>query len=861
MPQAVPAKPDSTAHTPMMRQYLAIKKKYAEHLLFYRMGDFYELFYEDARRAADLLEITLTQRGKSGGEPIPMAGVPYHAADTYLARLVRKGVSVAICEQTGDPATSKGPVEREVVRIITPGTLSDENLLDAETDNLLAACYRHRYRYGIAGLDISTGRFWVSEFGSAAELDAELHRVKPAELLQVEDGLQQSVPRGTAVRPLPDWSFDVSRNRESLCEQFSVSDLSAFGCDDLTAAIGAAGAVLAYAKNTQLNSLPHIRGLQRHDGQGFVMMDPATRRNLEITENLQGGDSHTLASVLNHCSTSMGARLLKRWLHMPLRDTGALEQRLSRVQALLADGAYDSLQACTGKLADLERILTRVALKSASPRDLSRLRDSLALIPEIHELLDGIEHPEINGLRQEIKAFPELVKRLEEALQTQPPAIIRDGGVIREGYDTELDRLRSLATDASDFLLEMEAREKAATGISNLKVGFNRVHGFYIEISRAQSDAAPAHYQRRQTLKNAERYITPELKAHEEQVLSSKSRALALEKTLYDALLAELQPDAAAMLATATQLAQLDVLCCFAERAEALNWSRPQLTGERGIHIKDGRHPVVEQESAQPFIANDTHLSPATRSQIITGPNMGGKSTYMRQTALIVLLTHIGSYVPADSARIGPLDRIFTRIGASDDLAGGRSTFMVEMNETANILQNATPDSLVLLDEIGRGTSTYDGLSLAWSTLEYIHTRLQSFTLFATHYFELTQLAGLYPEICNLHLDASEDRGRLVFLHSVEAGPANKSYGIQVAQLAGISEAVIRRARELLSELEKSHHSALEGDSPGQADFDSADAVAPQRHPVLDAIAGADPDTMTPRQALDFLYKLKEPLE
>ncbi|MBD3653401.1 DNA mismatch repair protein MutS [Kangiella sp.] len=849
-------------HTPMMRQYWQLKQNHMDYLLFYRMGDFYELFYDDAKRAAELLDITLTKRGSSAGEPIPMAGVPFHAVDSYLARIVKLGESVAICEQIGDPATSKGPVERKVVRIVTPGTLYDENLLDALSDKLLAAAYKKRSHYGLACLDMASGRFWLSEFDNKNAFQAELFRIKPAELILADN--QQELTQGltTAVKWQPDWAFDFEQNRDKLLSHFAVQSLASFGCDDYELAICAAGAVLDYAKTTQLNNLPHIRLLQKLEHSDQLVLDPATRRNLELTENIQGGHSNTLFEVMNSTQTVMGARLLKRWLHTPLRNHANVQKRLDSVENLIHDHAFLSVQPILSEIADIERIVTRIALASANPRDLKRLQQGLT---QATLLLEAFSQLNISlDQAQNIEPLPNIQQLLERALVEQPPMVIRDGGVIAEGFNSELDELRSLADDANEFMLSLEQREKEESGINTLKVGYNKVHGFYIEISRAQSHQAPAHYIRRQTLKNAERFITPELKEYEEKVLTSKTRALALEKRLYEELIQELQQHVAEIQSTASAIAEIDVLACFAERATNLGFNRPTLTNNEGIEIKQGRHPVVEFHSKEPFIPNDLSINNQERALIITGPNMGGKSTYMRQTALITLLAYVGSYVPAEQAEIGPIDRIFTRIGASDDLASGRSTFMVEMSETANILNNATSNSLILLDEIGRGTSTFDGLALASATIQYIHEKLQSYTLFATHYFELTQQAEQWDAMVNLHFSATEhkDAGqeKLIFSHQIQPGPANQSYGIQVAQLAGLPRTVIQQARLLLQHFEQ--HGTHESELP-KIELELIESV--QSNPELEAMAelvnSANLDEMTPREALELLYKLKESLQ
>ncbi|MAR91093.1 MAG: DNA mismatch repair protein MutS [Pseudomonadales bacterium] len=849
-------------HTPMMQQYLRIKSEHPAELVFYRMGDFYELFFEDAQRAAELLDITLTQRGQSAGKPIPMAGVPYHAAESYLARLVKLGESVAVAEQIGDPATSKGPVERKVVRVVTPGTVSDEALLDATVDNLLCAVTQHLDRYGIAHLDITSGRFFVSEVDGETALMAELARLDPAELLVAEDShLFRLLDGRRGLRSRPPWDFDHESAQRALVQQFQTQDLAGFGCQDMTGAVAAAGCLLQYAKETQRAALPHIRNLAVESLSDCVVLDSATRRNLELTANVHGEDRYTLAWVLDKTKTAMGARMLRRWLHRPIRQRAVLLQRQNIIAGLLQNYQYEPVQAVLKQIGDIERILARVALKSARPRDLSRLRDGLVALPALAEATAAMDSAEIQQLRSTIGSYPELAELLTRAIVPTPPVVIRDGGVIAAGYDSELDELRGISENAGQFLLELEARERERTGISTLKVGYNRVHGYYIEISKAQARQAPQEYIRRQTLKNAERYITPELKAFEDKALSAKSRALSREKALYDELLERLGEHLAALQTSFLAVAELDVLACLAERADTLAFTRPQLSDETGLHISGGRHPVVEQVMSDAFIPNDLQLDSHRRMLVITGPNMGGKSTYMRQIALIAILAHIGSFVPAEQARIGPIDRIFTRIGSSDDLASGRSTFMVEMTETANILHNAGRQSLVLMDEIGRGTSTFDGLSLAWACANYLAVKLQALTLFATHYFELTQLPDQAPNVVNVHLAAREQGDTILFLHKVMEGPANQSYGLQVARLAGVPASVVNNARKKLAQLEKqdlNNQALQQANQPLQSDL-FADPPTP--HPVVEMLSRLDPDCINPRQALDLVYKLKEMTE
>ncbi|MDR5876341.1 DNA mismatch repair protein MutS [Halomonas sp. CUBES01] len=850
----------SPAHTPMIAQYLKIKREHPEVLLFYRMGDFYELFFDDAKRAAALLDITLTQRGQSGGKPIPMAGVPYHSAEGYLARLVAAGESVAICEQIGDPATSKGPVDRQVVRIVTPGTLHDEALLDARRDNVLVALAPGKDGFGLAWLELSSGRFSLLEVNSEAEMLAELTRLSPAELLVPESlTLPEAWSQAPGLRRQGEWLFDLQSATRSLCDQFEVQDLRGFGCAHLTTALIAAGVLIDYARDTQRSRLPHVTAISVENRDDAVVIDAASRRNLEIDINLGGTTDNTLASVLDTCTTAMGSRLLKRWLNRPLRQREVIQGRQAGVALLGLDARYLAMRDTLSDVGDVERILARVALYSARPRDLARLRDALMTLPTLEQQLGEVEDGSLlDSLRPHIRPYPEMADTLQRALVANPPVVIRDGGVIAPGYDAELDEHRGLAENAGDYLVQLETRERERTGLANLKVGYNRVHGYFIELPRAQAQQAPADYIRRQTLKNAERFIIPELKEFEDKALSAKSRALSREKWLYDQLLNELNESLNALQRTSQALAELDVLCAFSERAEALNWVRPTLGASTGLTIHAGRHPVVEQVSDHPFVPNDVTLTPEQHMLIITGPNMGGKSTYMRQTALIALLAHSGSFVPADAAEIGPVDRIFTRIGSSDDLAGGRSTFMVEMTETANILHNATEHSLVLMDEIGRGTSTFDGLSLAWASAEHL-ANTRALTLFATHYFEMTGLPDQADGVANIHLTATEHGDSIVFMHRIEAGPASQSYGLQVAQLAGVPNQVIQRAREKLvtleqRDVEEQRHAPLSQHAAPQQN----DLFASAPHPVIEALEQADIDDLSPREALALLYQWRE---
>ncbi|HGF7190286.1 TPA: DNA mismatch repair protein MutS [Vibrio cholerae] len=848
-------------HTPMMQQYLRLKAENPDILLFYRMGDFYELFYDDAKRASELLDISLTKRGASAGEPIPMAGVPFHAVEGYLAKLVQMGESVAICEQIGDPATSKGPVERKVVRIVTPGTVTDEALLSERVDNLIAAIYHHNGRFGYATMDITSGRFQLSEPQTEEEMAAELQRTSPRELLFPEDFSPvhlMASRQGNRRRPI--WEFELDTAKQQLNQQFGTRDLVGFGVEQAKLGLCAAGCLIQYVKDTQRTALPHIRSLTWDRQDQSVILDAATRRNLELTHNLAGGTDNTLAEVLDHCATPMGSRMLKRWIHQPMRDNATLNQRLDAITELKETALYGELHPVLKQIGDIERILARLALRSARPRDLARLRHAMQQLPELHSVMSELKQPHLTELRTHAEPMDELCGLLERAIKENPPVVIRDGGVIADGYSAELDEWRDLANGATEFLERLEAEERDRHGIDTLKVGYNNVHGFYIQVSRGQSHLVPPHYVRRQTLKNAERYIIEELKQHEDKVLNSKSRALALEKQLWEELFDLLLPHLEQLQQLAASVAQLDVLQNLAERAENLEYCRPTLVQEAGIHIQGGRHPVVERVMNEPFIANPIELNPQRRMLIITGPNMGGKSTYMRQTALIALMAHIGSYVPAESAQIGPLDRIFTRIGASDDLASGRSTFMVEMTETANILHNATRNSLVLMDEIGRGTSTYDGLSLAWASAEWLAKEIGAMTLFATHYFELTELPNVLPHLANVHLDAVEHGDGIAFMHAVQEGAASKSYGLAVAGLAGVPKPVIKNARAKLQQLELLSSQSAETRKPSRVDIANQLSLIPEPSVVEQALAELDPDELTPRQALDVLYRLKKML-
>ncbi|MCS5712246.1 DNA mismatch repair protein MutS [Candidatus Berkiella aquae] len=836
----------------MMQQYLGIKSQHPNQLLFYRMGDFYELFYDDAKKAAALLDITLTARGQSNGQGIPMAGVPFHAAENYLARLLRLGESVVICEQIGDPATSKGPVERQVTRILTPGTVTDEALQDAKQDNLLVAVSHEKNHFGIASLDLSSGRFILQEVATLNALQNELERLKPAELLLAENfPYTQIWDHKILIRKRPLWDFDHATAYRQLCLQLKTKNLQAFQCESLKLAIIAAGCLLRYTHETQRTALPHIHRILVEQANDFVQLDSHTLTNLELLTNLQGSREYTLLSILDNTTTPMGSRLLARWIARPLQARAPLQERQATIHAL-HHSALESLQDMLKNVGDMERILARVALQTARPRDLVKLQQALATVPKIKSLLQKAEAINKEKLAR-LQALPALCTRLKNAIVENPPQVIRDGGVIAKGYDEVLDELRGLSENADSYLQKLEKKEQARTKLSTLKVGFNRVHGFYIEISRQQAASAPKDYVRRQTLKNVERYITPELKIYEEKVLSSQEKALAREKQLYEALLKTLLVDLNTMQETAVILAEVDVLANLAERAKTFNYQCPTLSDEPGIDIKQGRHPVVEQVIKEPFIANDVLLNEQQTMLLITGPNMGGKSTYMRQTALIVLMAHMGSFVPAESAIIGPIDRIFTRVGASDNLAKGQSTFMVEMTETANILHYATPQSLVIIDEIGRGTSTFDGLALAYACADDLCQRLKSLTLFSTHYFELTELTERANQVKNIHLDAKEYDDELVFLHAVEQGPANKSYGLQVAKLAGLPKSVLTTAAKILSQLEQKQ-------SLVKAPVKKS---KPLKTPNVlhQALADLTPDEYSPKEALQKLYELKALVE
>ncbi|WP_456242937.1 DNA mismatch repair protein MutS [Spirabiliibacterium pneumoniae] len=838
----------------MMQQYLRIKAENPDVLLFYRMGDFYELFYDDAKKVSQLIDISLTKRGQSAGQPIPMAGVPYHAVEGYLAKLVKLGESVAICEQIGDPATSKGPVERQVVRIVTPGTLSDEALLPERQDNLIGALYASKKGYAIATLDMASGRFQISEHQDKAGVKSALQRLNVAELLYPEtfDDMALLAPY-SGLRRRAEWEFDYQSAIDRLTRQFGTQDLSAFGVQEAKCGLCAAGCLLHYAQETQRTALLHIQSIELIKSSDYIELDSATRRNLELTQNLSGGTDYTLAWVLDHCITPMGSRLLKRWIHHPICHRERLLARQNVIKAVLSEDHIEPVQRLLREVGDMERILARLALRSARPRDFTRLRAALAQLPEMKRILSANKTSALALISRKIDDFTALFELLSRAIVEMPPLLIRDGGVIAAGFNAELDEWRALSAGATQFLQDLETRERERTGLDSLKIGYNAVHGYFIQLSRSQAQRAPIHYVRRQTLKNAERYIIPELKTYEDKVLKAKGASLALEKQLYDQLFDQLLPHLGALQQCAAQLARLDVLVNLAERAQTLNYCVPHFSEQRIVHIEQGRHPVVEQVMSAPFIANPLVLDEQRHFLIVTGPNMGGKSTYMRQTALIVLLAHIGSFVPATRAVIGPIDRIFTRIGASDDLASGRSTFMVEMTEMANILYQASKHSLVLIDEIGRGTSTYDGLALAWASAQWLAQKVRSLTLFATHYFELTVLPEQFKGVFNVHLDALEHDNTIAFMHSVQEGAASKSYGLAVAALAGVPKAVLTLARQKLAALEANVPAANES----QALMQPSLPLDPAPNPVLAQLNALDPDELSPKQALAALYQLK----
>ena len=863
-------------HSPYMQQYLGIKADYPTTLLFFRMGDFYELFFEDAEKASRLLGITLTARGTSNGNPIKMAGVPFHAVDQYLAKLVKLGESIAICEQIGDPATSKGPVDRKVLRVITPGTLSDSDLLPDKSEQPLLALYsitqRKTVTIGMAWLSMASGALKLMEFSTDADnadirLKHELERVAPAEILlpgNVNDLFNEfAFAKNTTVL---DWHFDIAHGTKALHEQLNVADLTGFGAENLSAAIGAAGALLRYAQATQGKGLQHVRTLTVETENEFIGLDAATRRNLELTETIRGQDasSGTLFSLLDHCRTAMGSRLLRHWLHHARRDQSVARARHAAINALMRADASIGISSTLASVPDVERITTRIALQSARPRDLAGMRGGLQQLPSLRAYVSmcnkDADAPLLKAVHDALATPTECLDLVERSIAMEPAAMVRDGGVIARGYDAELDELRGLSENAGQFLVDLETRERARTGINNLRVEYNKVHGFYIEVTHGQTDKVPDDYRRRQTLKNAERYITPELKTFEDKALSAQERALSREKYLYEQVLQQMAQHIGTLQNIAHALAQLDTLVALTEHALRHNWCAPQLVADPMIKISQGRHPVVENHIER-FVANDSLLSDESKLLLITGPNMGGKSTYMRQVALITLLAYIGSFVPAASATIGPIDRIFTRIGAADDLAGGRSTFMVEMTESAAILNGATENSLVLMDEVGRGTSTFDGLALAWAIAKHLIDKTRSFTLFATHYFELTQLPEVHPSAANVHLSAVEHKDKIVFLHAVESGPASQSYGLQVAQLAGVPQTVIRAARKHLASLEASSmQTTPQFDLFADPGIKAAAAIDTFAAPsaIEAALADINPDALSPRDALDALYRLKE---
>jgi DNA mismatch repair protein MutS len=854
-------KMDVSPHTPMMRQYLGVKAEHPDKLVFYRMGDFYELFYDDAERASRLLDITLTSRGQSAGAPIPMAGVPFHAIEQHLARLMKAGESVVIVEQYGDPASSKGPMERRVSRIVTPGTLVDANLLDARRDSLLVAVSASAKRCGIAWLNLASGQFALTE-SPASELAANLARIEIAELLVAEDATLPLPPlQQVATRTLPAWHFDPAAAERSLARHFGTRDLAGFGATDMPLAVGAAGALLGYAASTQTSALAHVRALEVVTTSSLIELDPATRRNLEIVAPLSGDEGSTLHTLLDGCVTSAGSRALRLWLTEPRRDPRHAIERHDAIEAMLYDArGRESLTTQLRRTTDVERIAARIALQSVRPRELAALRDTLAAAPALSAALAAFAAPLIANAAAALAVDVSWAMLLDRAIAIEPASNLRDGGVFASGYDADLDELRAIDTQCGDFLVALERRERERTGIASLKVEYNRVHGFYIEVTHGNVGRVPDDYRRRQTLKNAERYITPELKAFEDKALSAQERALAREKHLYQVLVESLLPAIPALQSLARALATADVLAALAERAQALRWVRPQFSGETGVRIVAGRHPVVAQQ-VESFVANDVELTRERRLLVVTGPNMGGKSTYMRQTALIVLMAYCGSFVPAQSATFGPIDAIFTRIGAADDLAGGRSTFMVEMTEAAYIVHRATPQSLVLIDEIGRGTSTFDGLALAWAIAHRLAETNRSLTLFATHYFELTALAAEIDGCANVHFDAIETKSKsgdgIVFLHAVADGAASKSYGLQVARLAGLPAETVRQARNHLARLDQ-----FSTQRDGQRDLFAADeppsmSAAPRESALAAHLAALDPDALSPREALQKLYELK----
>ena len=852
MPKNVVIKPTTT---PMMQQYLRIKEEHPDTLLFYRMGDFYELFLEDAIKASSILGITLTSRGQIDGKPVQMAGIPHHAADGYLAKLLKANESIAICEQIGDPATSKGPVERKVVRVITPGTITEDALLDAHSDSLLCAIFQQKNQFGLATIDLASGRFLLQEMDKASTLQTELARINPAETLVSEDSqLSSLLNTQKSLYLLADWHFDYQTATRLLNKQFGTKDLQGFGCQHMLMAISAAGALLHYLKDTHQSALPHLQSIKVVQQADYISLNAATRQHLELDYHPSGNINYTLFGLLNRCKTTMGTRLLKRWIHLPLQRQEIIKHRYLAIEQLQSPSVTEALQTALKSVGDIERITSRMALLTARPRDLIVLRDTLYALPSIQSILVNLNAPRLKTLRLQTGEHQPLAHLLTKAIIDNPPVLIRDGGVIASGYSEKLDALKSISSNADQFLLDLEEKERETSQINTLKLNYNRVHGYYIEVPRSQADKVPHYFIRKQTLKNVERYITPELKEFEEKVLHAREQALAYEKELYNELLLGFAPHISSLQSCAEALAEIDLLTNFAERANTLNFNQPTLSDNKEITIQQGRHPIVENASDTPFVANDITLNATQKMLIITGPNMGGKSTYMRQIALLTLMAHIGCYIPASEASFGPIDQIFTRIGASDDLASGRSTFMVEMSETANILHNASDKSLVLMDEIGRGTSTFDGLSLAWATAEYLANKTQAFTLFATHYFEMTSLPEYASNVKNVHLEAIEHGDQIIFLHAVKEGAANQSYGLQVAALAGVPKEVIRKARSKLATLENpSSQPGHSNNSHPQFDIFST----PVNQDISDFIEQLTPDDLSPKEALEALYQLK----
>lgn len=837
-----------------MQQYLSIKSKYSDLLLFYRMGDFYELFFEDAIVAARLLDLTLTSRNKNSKDEIPMAGVPVHAVDSYLAKLLRLGKSIAICDQIGDPATSKGLVERKVTRIITPGTIIEDELLQSNKDNYLLAVNSVENNFGLSYLDLSSGRYFIQSCTDVSELLNEIDRIDPAEIL-IDENSHYSIDSKYSIKYLPSWHFDYQSSVDALCKQFQTSNLDGYICENQRIGITAAGAILQYVKDTQKSALPHINGIYVHKNTDYLIVDSVSRKNLEVEKSIQGDLKASLFGIIDNTASSIGSRCLRSWINQPTRIQSILTSRHEAIDELIRMDEYKSLHKSLSRIQDIERIRSRISLQTAQPRDLDALRNTLSLLPSIQMILSQCCSALLQDSLTQISGHEDLITKLSRALIDEPPTLIRDGGVIKTGYDDELDQLRNISKSANQFLIELEVNEKKATNLASLKVAFNRIHGYYIEIPRSQAENVPSHYIRRQTLKNSERFITPELKAFEDKVLSAKERALIREKYLYNELLGSLLIDLDTIQKCAFGLAQLDALVTLAERAITLNYVCPTFTENKCIKINEGRHPIIEHATSDPFTTNDAELNEKRKLLLVTGPNMGGKSTYMRQIALITWLAYTGSYVPAKKATIGPIDAIYTRIGASDDLSSGRSTFMVEMTEAAKILNNATENSLVLMDEIGRGTSTYDGLSLAWACAEHISIINKAFCLFATHYFELTQLPEQFDSIHNIHIDAIEHNDQIIFLHAVKNGPASQSYGLHVAQLAGIPKSVINTAKSKLKQLEINTHNLTKHTSQKQLGL-VLDEI--ENNLVLRLVKEINPDDLSPKESLEFLYKLKK---